>query len=73
MKVIIILEFIYLLIILYLYEKNKDYRRGEEYGSAKWGNKDELKKRNIGKNIKARNPKALIKKVMISKIITHST
>ena len=45
MKVIIILEFIYLLIILYLYEKNKDYRRGEEYGSAKWGNKDELKKK----------------------------
>lgn len=28
--------------------------------------KDELKKRNIGKNIKARNPKALIKKVLIS-------
>ena len=43
-KIILVLEFIYLLIIVYIYENNKNYRKGEEHGSARWGNKKELKK-----------------------------
>ena len=43
-KVILVLELIYLLIIVYIYENNKNYRKGEEHGSARWGNKNELKK-----------------------------
>ena len=44
-KVVLTLSVIYLLVILYFTEKNKDYRRGEEYGSAKWGNKRDINKR----------------------------
>ena len=44
-KVVIFLELIYIFLLLYFYERNKDYSRGEEYGSAKWGNKNEVKKK----------------------------
>jgi len=44
-KAIIIFEVIYFLFIIYIYEKNKDYRRGEEYGSARWGNKAEINRK----------------------------
>ena len=49
--VAIIFIFVYIFIILYYILSMKNYRRGEEYGSAKWGNPKEINKKYMQKPI----------------------
>ena len=43
-KSVIIIVLIYSLIMFVYFESRRNYRKGEEYGSAKWGNKRNIKK-----------------------------
>ncbi len=45
MKVILICSFIYFFAIVIYISTKKNYRRGEEHGSAKWGNINEINKK----------------------------
>ena len=45
LKTVIVLILIYFLAIFFYITTKKNYRRGEEYGSAKWGNKKKVNKK----------------------------
>ncbi|MBQ2946916.1 MAG: type IV secretory system conjugative DNA transfer family protein [Bacilli bacterium] len=45
LKTVIILILIYFLAIIFYITTKRNYRRGEEYGSAKWGNKKKVNKK----------------------------
>lgn len=44
-KVILLFLFIYFLVLMFLLSNKKNYRRGEEHGSAKFGNAKEVNKK----------------------------
>ena len=50
LKTVLFLLVVYVIAILIYYSSRKNYRRNEEYGSAKWGSAKKICKKYIDKN-----------------------
>ena len=63
LKTVLFLLVVYVIVILIYYSSRKNYRRNEEYGSAKWGSAKKICKKYIDKN--NNNSKILTQNVQI--------
>lgn len=63
LKTVLFLLVVYVIAILIYYSSRKNYRRNEEYGSAKWGSAKKICKKYIDKN--NNNSKILTQNVQI--------
>ena len=63
LKIVLFLLVVYVIAILIYYSSRKNYRRNEEYGSAKWGSAKKICKKYIDKN--NNNSKILTQNVQI--------